>query len=229
MMTDYQKLERSLSKVIWGYVFLYFNININQVSLLPDFVGYLLFLSAIEGLKEEERELTLLKTLGVILAIWDAVAWATSWVSVEIGGRWLFADLLISVINIYFQFQFVTNLAAIAERHQTGEDDLHGKMLKYRTWQTVILTVVTIVTELLTPELTAWAYLSILMMLVYLILAFCLIKAIVDLRRCVRARDGEPLGPRSGDEAGTAPETKEETEAESGAQDAQEAAQHPAE
>ena len=225
MMTDYQKLEHSLSKVIWGYVFLYFNININQVSLLPDFVGYLLFLSAIEGLKEEERELTLLKTFGVILAIWDAAAWATSWVSVEIGGRWLFADLLISVINIYFQFQFVTNLAAIAERHQTGEDDLHGKMLKYRTWQTVILTVVTIVTELLTPELTAWAYLSILMMLVYLILAFCLIKAIVDLRRCVRARDGEPLKPRSEDDGETAPETEEESEA----QDAQEAAQHPAE
>ena len=225
MMTDYQKLQRSLSKVIWGYIFLYIDININQVSLLPDFVGYLLFLSAIEGLKDEERELTLLKTLGVILAIWDAAAWAMSWVSVEIGGRWLFADLLISVVNIYFQFQFVTNLAAIAERYQTGEDDLHGKMLKYRTWQTVILTVVTIVTELLAPELTVWAYLSILMMLVYLILAFCLIKAIVDLRRCVRARGGEPLRPRSEDDGETVPETEEE----SGAQDAPEAAQHPAE
>ncbi len=229
MMTDYQKLQRSLSKVIWGYIFLYIDININQVSLLPDFVGYLLFLSAIEGLKDEERELTLLKTLDVILAIWNGAAWVMSWVSVEIGGRWLFADLLISVINIYFQFQFVTNLAAIAQRYQTEEDDLHGKMLKYRTWQTVILTVVTIVAELLTPEWIAWAYLSIPMMLVYLILAICLIKAIVDLRRCVRAQDGEPLKPRSRGEAGPGPETETESEEGSGAQDAQEAAQHPAE
>ena len=51
MRTDYQKLQRSLSKVILGYVFLYININIGQVNLLPVFVGYLLFLSAIEGLK----------------------------------------------------------------------------------------------------------------------------------------------------------------------------------
>ena len=53
MRTDYQKLQRSLSKVVFGYVFLYININIGQVNLLPVFVGYLLFLSAIEGLKEE--------------------------------------------------------------------------------------------------------------------------------------------------------------------------------
>ena len=153
MRTDYQKLQRSLSKVILGYVFLYININIGQVNLLPVFVGYLLFLSAFEGLKEEERELSLLKMLGVILALWHAFVWAMSWVSVEIEGKWLLADILISVMNIYFQFQFVTNLAAIAEKYQTEEDDLHGKMLKYRTWQTVILTVITIVTELLPQDI----------------------------------------------------------------------------
>ena len=93
-----------------------------------------------------------------------------------------------SVMNIYFQFQFVTNLAAIAEKYQTEEDDLHGKMLKYRTWQTVILTVITIVTELLPQEPTLVGYLFTTMAVVYLILAFCLIKALFDLRRCVRKR-----------------------------------------
>ena len=68
----------------------------------------------------------------------------------------MLADILISVMNIYFQFQFVTNLAAIAEKYQTEEDDLHGKMLKYRTWQTVILTVITIETELLCLRSLRW-------------------------------------------------------------------------
>lgn len=216
MRTDYQKLQRSLSKVILGYVFLYININIGQVNLLPVFVGYLLFLSAIEGLKEEERELSLLKTLGVILALWHAFVWAMSWVSVEIEGKWLLADILISVMNIYFQFQFVTNLAAIAEKYQTEEDDLHGKMLKYRTWQTVILTVITIVTELLPQEPTLVGYLFTTMAVVYLILAFCLFKALFDLRRCVQ----EPQ-PESGETESAASRThvpKEASTAEAGAE-----------
>ena len=213
MRTDYQKLQRSLSKVILGYVFLYININIGQVNLLPVFVGYLLFLSAIEGLKEEERELSLLKTLGVILALWHAFVWAMSWVSVEIEGKWLLADILISVMNIYFQFQFVTNLAAIAEKYQTEED---GKMLKYRTWQTVILTVITIVTELLPQEPTLVGYLFTTMAVVYLILAFCLIKALFDLRRCVQEPQPEPGETESAASRTHVP--KEESTAEAGAE-----------
>lgn len=216
MRTDYQKLQRSLSKVILGYVFLYININIGQVNLLPVFVGYLLFLSAIEGLKEEERELSLLKTLGVILALWHAFVWAMSWVSVEIEGKWLLADILISVMNIYFQFQFVTNLAAIAEKYQTEEDDLHGKMLKYRTWQTVILTVITIVTELLPQEPTLVGYLFTTMAVVYLILAFCLIKALFDLRGCVQEPRPEPGETESAASRTHVP--KEESTAEAGAE-----------
>ena len=50
-MTDYQKLYSGISKAAWGYFFLYFNINFNNVSILPSFVGYLLFLSAINLLK----------------------------------------------------------------------------------------------------------------------------------------------------------------------------------
>ena len=216
MRTDYQKLQRSLSKVILGYVFLYININIGQVNLLPVFVGYLLFLSAIEGLKEEERELSLLKTLGVILALWHAFVWAMSWISVEIEGKWLLADILISVMNIYFQFQFVTNLAAIAEKYQTEEDDLHGKMLKYRTWQTVILTVITIVTELLPQEPTLVGYLFTTMAVVYLILAFSLIKALFDLRRCVQEPRPEPGETESAASHTHVP--KEESTVEAGAE-----------
>ena len=64
-MTDYQKLYTGIGRAAWGYFFIYFDFNINTVSILPSFIGYMLFLSAINCLCEEERELNLLRTLGV--------------------------------------------------------------------------------------------------------------------------------------------------------------------
>ena len=95
-MTDYQKLYCGISKAAWGYFFLYFNINFNNVSILPSFVGYLLFLSAIKLLKEEERELSLLHTLGVIMALWTGVEWLASFVGLNLEGMWQFIDIIIS-------------------------------------------------------------------------------------------------------------------------------------
>ena len=196
MVTDYQRLYSGISKAAWGYVFLYFNININEVSLLPSFIGYLLFLAAIRALEGEERELSLLKTFCVILAVWNAAVWISDWGFGDLEGRWPFADLLISLINIYFQFQFVTNLASIAEKYRTEDDDLHEKMLKYRTWQTIILTVVTISTTLVPSASEIWKYLSFGMAILYLILVVCLMKALFDLRACIRQREGEEAPPQ---------------------------------
>ena len=46
-MTNYQKLYDGISKAAWGYFFIYFNININTVSLIPSFVGYFSYLQSI--------------------------------------------------------------------------------------------------------------------------------------------------------------------------------------
>ena len=48
-MTDYQKLYDGISRAAWGYFFVYFDLNI--VDILPDFVGYILFLYAINLLQ----------------------------------------------------------------------------------------------------------------------------------------------------------------------------------
>ena len=41
-MKDYQRICDGLLKASWGYFFLYFDINIQSVSLLPSFIGYTL-------------------------------------------------------------------------------------------------------------------------------------------------------------------------------------------
>lgn len=184
-MTNYQKLYDGISKAAWGYFFIYFNININTVSLIPSFVGYLLFLSAIEHLKDEERELSLLHTLGVILVGWHSVAWLVSWFSINLDGAWQFIDIIISLVNLYFHFQLLTNLASIATKYQPEGYEQDAKLLRYRTLQTVMLTAILIITRLQPWLSEAWTYISVVMLIVYLIAGICLMKALFDLRRCL--------------------------------------------
>jgi hypothetical protein len=42
-------------KICWGLIFLFFNININGISIMPAFVGYTLIYMGIEELGREER------------------------------------------------------------------------------------------------------------------------------------------------------------------------------
>ena len=184
-MTDYQKLYSGISKAAWGYFFLYFNINFNNVSILPSFVGYLLFLSAIKLLKEEERELSLLHTLAVIMALWTGVEWLASFVGLNLEGMWQFIDIIISLVNLYFHFQFLTNLASIAAKYQSEGYELDAKLLRYRTLQTVMLTAIEVIIRFQPWLSEAWTVISICMLIVYLIAGICLMKALFDLRKCL--------------------------------------------
>ena len=184
-MTDYQKLYSGISKAAWGYFFLYFNINFNNVSILPSFVGYLLFLSAIKLLKEEERELSLLHTLGVIMALWTGVEWLASFVGLNLEGMWQFIDIIISLVNLYFHFQFLTNLASIAAKYQPEGYELDAKLLRYRTLQTVMLSAIEVIICFQPWLSEVWTVISICMLIVYLIAGICLMKALFDLRKCL--------------------------------------------
>lgn len=184
-MTDYQKLYSGISKAAWGYFFLYFNINFNNVSILPSFVGYLLFLSAINLLKDEERELSLLHTLAVIMALWTGVEWLASFVGLNLEGMWQFIDIIISLVNLYFHFQFLTNLASIAAKYQSEGYELDAKLLRYRTLQTVMLTAIEVIIRFQPWLSEAWTVISICMLIVYLIAGICLMKALFDLRKCL--------------------------------------------
>lgn len=184
-MTDYRKLYDGISKAAWGYFFVYFNININTVSLLPSFIGYIFFLSAINYLKDEERELSLLYTLGVMLTLWHGAQWVVSWVGIDLDGAWQFIDIIISLVNLYFHFQLLTNLASIAAKYQPEGYEQDAKLLRYRTLQTVMLTAITIISTLYPWLSEIWAFVSIAMIIVYLIAGICLLKALFDLRKCL--------------------------------------------
>ncbi len=179
-----EKRYIGIGKVAWGYFFVYIDFKINSVSLLPAFVGYLLFLSAIHYLQEDERELTLLKPLGVILALWYGVNWLVSFGGVGLGGLWQVADILIAMVNLYFHFQLLTNVASIAKKHQPEGYSLDAELLRYRTVLTVLQTVF-IVIGLLSKWFGDFAVLvSVLGLVVHLVVVIAVMKVLFELRRC---------------------------------------------
>lgn len=186
MITNIEKMRSGIFRIAWGYIFIYFNININAVSLLPAFVGYGLFLSAIGLLQDEERELSLLKPLACILLVWNAADWVLSWMGSEAIETWFLLDLLTGLINLYFQFQFLTNLASIAAKYQEPDRDCDTKLLTYRIWQTIMLTIVMLI-GILHPWLSEiWGYVSIGIGIVYILFGICLIKTLFELRNALR-------------------------------------------
>ena len=189
-MTDYQKLYTGIGRAAWGYFFIYFDINLNTVSILPSFIGYLLFLSAINHLCDEERELNLLRTLGIILTVWHIASWFASFAAIKLDGMLPAVDIIIGVVNIYFHFQLLTNLASIAAKYQSEDHEFDAKLLRYRTMQTVMLTAVIILGYLAKWQTELVTVISVGMIIVYLIVAVLLMKALFDLRRDISIDSG---------------------------------------
>lgn len=182
-----------LSRAAWGYLFLYLDINLGTVSILPRFVGWLLFLSAIEQLKAERRELALLRPLGILLLLWSGADWLASWAGADVDGHIVPLDLIVTVAQMYFHFQFLTDCAALAEPYSYA--GIHRRLLRWRTLQTLLLTGMGILTEA-----GAWlgrisGYMLAASAVVYLIAGLCLMAALFALRKFYQgdpAPDGAP-------------------------------------
>lgn len=182
-----------LSHAAWGYFFLHFDFNLGTVSIFPRFVGWLLLLSACTKLSKERRDLALLRPLAALLSAWYALDWLLSWGGADVDGHVLFVDLLIAVAGLYFHFQFLTDMAALAARYQPEGASLDGQLCSRRTVYVVLTTVFALLENLLTelPEnLGEWVFMGI--ALVALIAAFLIMAALFRLRRYFAAAEAEP-------------------------------------
>lgn len=191
-MTEKEKLYRGTSHAAWGYLFYYLDINLGSVSILPRFVGYLLFLWAIRYLRDQRRDLTLLRPLGLLLALFYGADWLASWLGTTIDGQFLVLDLVIGAASLYFHFQFLTDCAALAAAYQAPGDTLDRRLLRWRTMQTVLITVTAIILSINStgPLGKAWDRAAFILTIVCLIaslcLTLCLMAALFALRRLFR-------------------------------------------
>lgn len=185
-MTDRETLYKGASCAAWGYLFLYLDFNLGTVSILPRFVGWLLFLSAIKHLSSQRRDLTLLRPLGILLAVWHGADWLASWLGTTIDGRFPALDLIVGASSLYFQFQFLTDCAALAAEYQPPEGELDRRLLRWRTIQTVLITVTTLMTYAAEFFGDAWSYATLALAVVSLFATLCLTAAMFSLRKLFR-------------------------------------------
>lgn len=183
-MISRQKLYDGIGNAAWGYLFIYFNINLGTLNILPNFVGYLLFHSAIKKLCDAERELNLLNTLVGILTIWHIASWIGDLLSFDLGALIPIADIIVSVVNIYFHFQLMTNLATIAAKYQPAGEDLDRTILNCRTFQTIMLTAAILLVYMTNQINAVSIYTSIAVAILYLIAGIILMHTLFGLRKC---------------------------------------------
>lgn len=193
-MTDREKLYSGLSNAAWGYVFLTFDFNLNNVSVLPRFVGFYLLFSAIGKLSGERRDLNLLRPLCVLLTGWSGLDWLLSWLGGDVEGHILFLDLLVTVVTLYFHFQFLTDMAALSECCQPEDDNLASRIRGHRTAFTLLITVFGLMADL-TPVLPWewWAGMIVFGALITCIVALMIMLDLFHLRKLIRS---EEEGPR---------------------------------
>ena len=180
-MSERQTLYTGISRAAWGYLFFYVDINLGTVSILPAFVGMLLFLSAMRLLEGERRELKLLRPLAMGMAVYYAAEWALSWVGGSLEGRFPLVELLIAAASLYFHFQFFTDLAAIGEKYEAAEES--RRILKWRTVQAVLITAAAVFRFPVLAQWKGWEYLVMGIAVVSMGICFCLMAALFSLRK----------------------------------------------
>lgn len=193
-MTDREKLYSGLSNAAWGYFFLTFDFNLNNVSVLPRFVGFYLLFSAIGKLSGERQNLNLLRPLCILLTGWSGLDWLLSWLGGDVEGHILFLDLLVTVVTLYFHFQFLTDMAALSECCQPEDDNLASRIRGHRTAFTLLITVFGLMADL-TPVLPWewWAGMIGFGALITCIVALMIMMDLFHLRKLIRS---EEEGPR---------------------------------
>lgn len=203
-MIDRSSLYKGLSCAAWGYLFLNLDFNLGNVSILPRFVGWLLFLRAIDELKEERRDLALLRPLGVLLALWSGADWLASWTGRDVDGHLPPLDLVVAVAQLYFLFQFLTDMAALARAYcrEPEAADLSRRILRCRTVQTVLVTAIALSPYLPRPgRLPSGLIMDgavTVLALVYALLGIVLMLYLFRLRGAFKDAAPPPLPPASG-------------------------------
>lgn len=132
-------LSSALGNIFWGYLLIYTNINLGRLDILPDWLGYLLIVETLPLLAKTEPSAMLLQSLGKGLALWAGISWVLTILGVAMDGQvWNILAIIAAIADLYFHFQFLTDLAAAARE---AELSLGKQLLFLRNLRTVIITI----------------------------------------------------------------------------------------
>lgn len=123
-----------MNKIFWGLLFLFLNFNINNVDILPNFVGYLLIAFGMGEVKEGQSFAS-----AKPLASGTAFVAIATWVMGLLGGSLGWGDAILGMISLTLQLMVTYRIAmGVKELELIRERDLGSGALN-RAWQVMAL------------------------------------------------------------------------------------------
>ncbi len=176
-------LSSAVKRIAISYVFIYFNINISAVDILPDWLGYFMIVSVLPVLSEKEPSAGLLKPFGIAIGIWNIVSLALKITAVP--WNLTLISLLFSIITIYFYFQLITNIASL-----DIEQSKRKRLLALRTATVLLHTVLTLSLFIPTAINTeAYSYIILLLSVPQIILCFWIVGELFGLSKFLKEKE----------------------------------------
>lgn len=109
-----QKYIKAIKYVIMGYLFLLINISIDEVDIFPKWLGYVFIFRSLIPISQYEKSVLLLRPILIILAIYDFICWLLTFAGISFS---MYAIVvIITSLDLYLDFQLLTNIADIAKR-----------------------------------------------------------------------------------------------------------------
>lgn len=133
---QYEELASALRRLVWAYCFIHLHFNLGNMDVLPDWAGYFMIYLALETLQKYSPSSGLLRNFAAALTFWNLFTWIVTFFVDEFTVPVI--PLIFSLVDIYFHFQLLTNLADIAEATGCGRS---RKLRTLRTFSTVLRTV----------------------------------------------------------------------------------------
>ena len=184
-LKKHTKTSSAVKKIAYGYLMLHLDFRLGALDLLPGWIGYLLFWSALPILAKTIPSFQLLTPLALVMSVWELLKWiptifGESWDP----GSWA---VVFTVLDLYFHFQLLTDLATLAASYSCPEQRW---ILQLRTVRTTLHTVLpvswvwinkqsAVVSQIVTTLITIF----------YLAIAFWICTVLFSLRRSLESQD----------------------------------------
>lgn len=185
-MNETGRYYSAITKIAWGYIFILVHIKINTMDLLPSFAGYAMMLYSLTLLKDKCKNIMLLRPLAIVLIIWSTISWVQESFGLQL--PLAYVGFIVQIIELYFNFQLLTDLSQLAAEYQSDEQYIDKKLLRRRNIFTALSTVIYIFaavpyfTDSLS-EYEALAYALMVFGIVQLIVAFIIVHTLFELRK----------------------------------------------
>ncbi len=127
---------KALSRIIWGYIFIYININIGVLDILPNWLGYVFIINALDVVYEAKHSVLSLKTHCVLLGIWNGTLWISSLIGISSSINII--SIIISIVELYFHFMLLTLIWKISKDHGCCTNN---RLKQLRNIWTILMTI----------------------------------------------------------------------------------------